>query len=67
MKDLFNVFSFLTYSEKRRFFFVLLVVILLSLIEVAGVASVVPFLTVLARPEAIAESELLSHLFDLMQ
>ena len=67
MKDLFNVFSFLTYSEKRRFFFVLLVVIFLSLIEVAGVASVVPFLTVLARPEAIAESELLSHLFVLMQ
>ena len=67
MRDLLNVFVFLTRAERNRFFLVLMTVILLSLIEVAGVASVIPFLTVLAKPGAIEESKWLSDLYVLSQ
>lgn len=50
-----SLFSLLDSSEKRRFLGLTPWVILAALFEVVGVASVVPFLSLLVNPEAINE------------
>lgn len=54
----------LTPHEKRRGAVVLMMVLVMALVETAGVASVLPFLSVLGNPDVVQTNPLLSRLFD---
>ena len=47
----------LTQQEKRRSVVMLVLVVLMAFAETVGVVSIMPFLSVLARPEIIQENE----------
>jgi len=65
MRDnvLFKSLALLTKAEKRRGLIVLILAIFMGLFEVIGVASVVPFLTILANPNIINENNILKFTY----
>lgn len=56
--------ALLTPREKRRGMLLLAIATLMALLEVVGVASVMPFLAVMADPRRIEASRLLTRLYD---
>ena len=65
MRDnvLFKSLALLTKAEKGRGLIVLILAIFMGLFEVIGVASVVPFLTILANPNIINENNILKFTY----
>lgn len=59
-----KIFDLLTPRERRRFFFLLLMILVMSLLDVAGVASIIPFLAVLGDPEVIQTNAYLSFAYN---
>ena len=55
-----KILSFLSPREKRRGLLVLIMVIIMGVLETAGVASIMPFLSVLGSPERVQTNPLLS-------
>ncbi len=60
---IFAVSTLLNASEKRKAFYVLCMLIVTSLLEAAGVASVMPFVSVLTDPDVIDANEYLSFVY----
>jgi len=58
-----KVLELLTPAERRRLWLVFAGVLASALLETAGVASVLPFLTVIANPNAVQDNDLLHWLF----
>ncbi len=54
------IWKLISSEEKRKLFFILVLIIGFSFIELLGVASVMPFLTILGSPEVIHENHWLS-------
>jgi len=59
-----KVLRLFTPEERRQLGLVFALILAMSLLEVVGVASIMPFLDVLANPGAIQESTLLSGAYD---
>ena len=55
-----KVFALLSPKERRNGILVLLMMMLMALVETAGVASIMPFLAVLGRPDVIHNNSILS-------
>jgi len=55
--------SIVTPSEKKQGAFLLLLVFFMSLLDIIGIASLVPFLAVLGSPELIEKNEYLNFLY----
>lgn len=62
--DFKKIWAILTPSEKRRSFIMIGLVILMAFAETLGVISIMPFLSVLARPDIIQENPTFSWLFE---
>ena len=54
----------LTARERRKFSWLVLVMLLVGIFETAGVASILPFMAVLAEPDRIQSSAQLSAIYD---
>lgn len=63
MRSLIAVFSMLTSRERRVGWGVFTLILLTAILEALGVASVMPFLAVLADPEVIHEQPALNWLY----
>ena len=61
--DLAKIWEILTPAERRRSFWMLLLVVLMAGAETLGVLSLMPFLSVLARPEVVGENQFLATLY----
>ena len=61
--DLTKIWEILTPAERRRSFWMLLLVVLMAGAETLGVLSLMPFLSVLARPEVVGENQFLATLY----
>lgn len=61
-----KIYEMLDGFERRRGFLLLLLIIVLGLFEVAGVASIMPFIAVVANPEVIEASVYLKSIHDSM-
>ncbi|MCU0826576.1 MAG: ABC transporter ATP-binding protein/permease [Tabrizicola sp.] len=59
-----QIFDLLDQAERRQFYILLALVILMALIDLIGVAAVLPFLAVAADPARIHENELLRWLYE---
>ena len=65
MSTLKKILNLLNPSEKRRATLLLLLIFITSLLDMMGVASILPFITVLINPEMIETNMLLSYLYQL--
>ncbi|SET40834.1 ABC transporter ATP-binding protein [Oceanicella actignis] len=59
------VLDMLTPAERRRFGLLLVMILAMGIIEAAGVASILPFLAVVSRPELTRENAVLRSLYEL--
>ena len=59
-----KIFDLLDRRERYRFGLLLGMILVMSLLEVAGVASIIPFLAVLSDPQIIHETPYLEFLYD---
>src|SRR5690606_33502987 len=62
--DLKKIWAILTRYERRRALVMMVLVILMALAEMVGVVSVMPFLSVLARPDIVQENATLAWLYN---
>ena len=64
MQTLKKISSLLNPLEKRRAFLLFLMILVMALLDMIGVASILPFMTVLVNPEIIETNMFLSKLYD---
>lgn len=62
-----KILALLTPYERRRGLIVLLMMVGLAILETSGVASIMPFLAVLANPEVVQENALLKTLYTTLE
>lgn len=62
--DLKKIWAIFTPAERRKSLWMLMLVVLMSLAETVGVLSIMPFLSVLGRPEVIHENALLNAVYE---
>jgi ABC-type multidrug transport system fused ATPase/permease subunit len=63
MKIINKLLFLLSPREQKHAFFLLLMMLIMALIDLAGVASILPFMTVLTNPEIIENNILLNKMF----
>lgn len=59
-----KLYEILTPGERRRAVLVFLMMMIVALFETAGVASILPFISVLANPELIQSNSILAQLYE---
>ena len=64
MQTLKKISSLLNPLEKRRAFLLFLMILVMALLDMIGVASILPFMTVLVNPEIIETNMFLNKLYD---
>jgi len=62
-----SAWSILSKKNQKKFFFIIFLFILLSLLEIIGIASVIPFITAIFSPEKIANLPILNNFVDLIE
>jgi ABC-type multidrug transport system fused ATPase/permease subunit len=60
-----KLFDLLDARERRRFYQLLALIILTALVDMVGVASILPFLAVIGDPSKIRQGNLLTRLYDM--
>ena len=63
---IYNLLRLLSPREKKRALFVLLILVFSSLVEALGVASIMPFVAVLANPNLIETNIFLNYAYEVM-
>jgi ATP-binding cassette, subfamily B, bacterial PglK len=58
-----KLFFILTPKEQKHIFLILFIILIVSLFEIAGLASIVPFIAVLADPDILENSSKINSLF----
>src|SRR5690554_4051791 len=64
ISELREIWAVLTRQERRRTGLMMVLVIMMALAETAGVLSIMPFLSVLARPDIVQDNTLLAWLYE---
>ena len=64
MENYKKLISLFTPAEKKKLFLLLIMIILMALLDMAGVASILPFIAVLTNPNLIETNVYLNHLFE---
>ncbi len=59
-----KVYAILTAKEVRKFVVLLFVIVLMGFFELAGIASIMPFMQLVSQPDAIEHSRLLQWAYD---
>jgi ABC-type multidrug transport system fused ATPase/permease subunit len=61
-----KVFALFNAKEKQQIYKLVLLIFIMGLFETAGVASILPFLAVLANPDSVTENEFLMQAYQLI-
>ena len=64
MNYLKKIISLLTFSERKHAFLLLIMIFISALLDTLGVASILPFVTVLSNPDIIENNIILSKMFN---
>ena len=59
-----TILALLDAEKRRRFWLIVVLMMAMSLLDLAGVAMIIPFLSVLAEPEIVFEQPVLSLVYD---
>ena len=65
MKKINKVLSLLTIRERRQAFLLMLMLLVMALLDTIGVASILPFISVLTNPNLIETNSILNAMFKL--
>lgn len=64
MIQLKKIFALLTSRERKNAFLLFVMILIMAIFDVAGVASIMPFIAVLANPQVVQTNELLLSLYN---
>ena len=64
MKTIKKLIFFLTTEELKNASYLLLLIIIMTLLDMVGVASILPFMAVLANPEIVESNKFINYLFE---
>ena len=64
MKTLNKIFTLLSLKERRQAIFLLVMILLMAILDTLGVASIMPFIAVLANPDLIQTNILINKVFN---
>ena len=64
MRTVNKLLSLLTNNQRKRAFILLFMVIIMALLDMAGVASIIPFMTVLTNPDIINTNSLINIIYE---
>ena len=64
MKTFKKIFDLLSPRERRQVFYLLIMILIMALLDVIGVASIMPFIGVLSNPDLIENNILINNLFN---
>jgi hypothetical protein len=67
VKNFKKIIGLLTLEERRRFFFILIIFLISGFIDVFGVASIMPFVAVLSKPELVETNKMLGVAYKFSQ
>lgn len=59
-----KLLSLFTHSERRQIYWLLLSILLMGIFETTGIASIMPFMAVIANPEVIPQNQMLSWAYN---
>lgn len=59
-----KIFGLFNSSEKKSFFFLFILIFFSSLIDLLGIASILPFVTMLANPQIIETNQILNSIYN---
>ena len=59
-----KLWSLLSKAEKKQTLVLLVMILVMSLLDVAGVASILPFITILGSPELVETNPVLSWAYN---
>lgn len=65
MIELKKILYLLDYQEKKNFFLVLILMLLMALFDTLGVASILPFISLLSNPSLIDTNEIINFIFNI--
>ena len=65
MNKIKKVLSLLTPRERRQAFLLMLMLLVMALLDTIGVASILPFISVLTNPDLIETNSILNAMFKL--
>mgnify|MGYP001342589588 CR=1 FL=1 len=65
MQTLFKLISLLTPYERKRAGLLLIMMIIMALLDMIGVASILPFITVLTNPEVVQTNSILNKMYEI--
>ena len=63
MQTIKKILLLLDARERKQAFFLLLMIIIMALLDMLGIASVVPFMAVITNPDIIETNEYLNKVF----
>lgn len=58
-----NIFALLTPAQKRRFFYLQFLVVAMSVIEIFGVASIIPFMTLVGDMDQLKQDTIIAQMY----
>ena len=58
-----KLFSLLTPSQRRRFYVLQVLVVLMAILEIAGVASIIPFMTLVGNMNQLQENTFIAQIY----
>ncbi len=59
------LFDLLSYSERKQAFVLLIMILFMALLDMIGIASIMPFIAILTNPTLIETNEVLSYFYNL--
>ena len=62
-----TAWSILSKKNQKKFFFIIFLFLLLSLLEIIGIASIIPFITAIFSPEKLSNLPILNNFVDLIE
>ena len=62
-----SAWSILSKKNQNKFFFIIFLFLLLSLLEIIGIASIIPFITAIFSPEKLSNLPILNNFVDLIE
>ena len=63
MKTISKILDLLTHHERKQTALLLLMILVMAVLDVVGVASILPFIAVLANPELIQSNSILNAIY----
>jgi ATP-binding cassette, subfamily B, bacterial PglK len=60
-----KTYDLLTATERKNAFFLLFIILITALLDMLGIASILPFITVLANPQMINSNEFLNNIYQI--